>query len=64
MVFTSAEEVHEIKGKKVKGVGLGNIFVEGPIKLKSRSDSRDEVKTEPKSEPRKDLPPDSKVFNI
>ncbi len=29
-----AGEVHEIKGKKIKGIGLGNIFNEGPIKLR------------------------------
>ncbi len=27
--------VVEIQGKKVKGVGLGNIFGDGPIKLRS-----------------------------
>lgn len=48
------------------GIGLGNIFSDGPVKLKptGRSETKDEVRTEPISEPRKDLPPDSKVLNI
>ncbi|KAK2140009.1 hypothetical protein LSH36_1514g00002 [Paralvinella palmiformis] len=56
------KEAHEIKGKKVTGIGLGNIFSDGPVKLKptGRSETKDEVRTEPISEPRKDLPPDSK----
>ena len=32
---TPEGEVIEIHGKKVKGVGLGNIFSAGPIKLRS-----------------------------
>jgi hypothetical protein len=28
-------EFHEIKGKKIMGVGLGNIFEGGPIKLRN-----------------------------
>lgn len=35
----SAEEKPETKGKKVMGVGLGNIFEGGPIKLRSTAAS-------------------------
>ncbi|XP_062573779.1 uncharacterized protein LOC134235563 isoform X2 [Saccostrea cucullata] len=36
---TPQEEKHEVKGKKVMGVGLGNIFEGGPIKLRSTAAS-------------------------
>lgn len=39
LVFVFSEDkgkdAHEVKGKKVIGVGLGNIFGDGPIKLRS-----------------------------
>lgn len=33
-------EEHLIKGKKVQGVGLGNIFGDGPIKLRKTGDKK------------------------
>lgn len=36
--FPENTEEHLIKGKKVQGVGLGNIFGDGPIKLRKTGD--------------------------
>ena len=45
---------HEIKGKKVMGVGLGDIFQHGPIKLRNTK----------KPEPAKPSKPDDKVRGV
>ena len=34
----STQDFSEIKGKKTKGVGFGNIFGDGPIKLRKTQD--------------------------
>jgi hypothetical protein len=38
-----AGEVAEIKGKKIKGVGLGNIFGSEEIKLRSTASGKEKV---------------------
>jgi len=46
--FAENTEEHLIKGKKVHGVGLGNIFGDGPIKLRKTGDKKPgERPTEP-----------------
>jgi len=46
--FAENTEEHLIKGKKVQGVGLGNIFGDGPIKLRKTGDKKPgERPTEP-----------------
>lgn len=49
-------EEHLIKGKKVQGVGLGNIFGDGPIKLRSTGGKKpgDKPLEPPKAEKRED----------
>ena len=41
-------EFKAIGGKKIKGVGLGNIFSEGPIKLRSTNNKQPSTKPQPK----------------
>ncbi|CAG5135714.1 unnamed protein product, partial [Candidula unifasciata] len=55
-------DFHTIKGKKVVGVGLGNIFGGGPIKLRAVADSGKKEDT-PKSTPQESLesPPETTV---
>ncbi|XP_053397839.1 CD2-associated protein-like isoform X6 [Mercenaria mercenaria] len=49
-------EEHLIKGKKIQGVGLGNIFGDGPIKLRSTGGKKpgDKPQEPPKAEKRED----------
>lgn len=42
------KEFQEIKGKKVTGFGLGNIFSSGPIKLRSTGKMDEPAKEPPK----------------
>ncbi|XP_071115071.1 SH3 domain-containing kinase-binding protein 1-like isoform X5 [Haliotis cracherodii] len=44
----SSGSVHEIKGKKVIGIGLGNIFQGGPIKLRSAPKNKEAPPVEAK----------------
>lgn len=39
-LITENTEEHLIKGKKVQGIGLGNIFGDGPIKLRKTGDKK------------------------
>ncbi|KAL4233124.1 SH3-domain kinase binding protein 1 [Mactra antiquata] len=50
-------EEHLIKGKKVQGIGLGNIFGDGPIRLRSTANKKpaDRPTEPPKAESRSDL---------
>ncbi|XP_046574463.1 SH3 domain-containing kinase-binding protein 1-like isoform X2 [Haliotis rubra] len=47
----SSGSVHEIKGKKVIGIGLGNIFQGGPIKLRSAPKTKEAPPVETKKHP-------------
>ncbi|KAJ8315331.1 hypothetical protein KUTeg_007481 [Tegillarca granosa] len=47
------KDAHEVKGKKVIGVGLGNIFGDGPIKLRPTAGSK---KEQPPPEPEQPAP--------
>ena len=38
--FTENTEEHLIKGKKIQGIGLGNIFGDGPIKLRKTGEKK------------------------
>ncbi|KAH3727862.1 hypothetical protein DPMN_053807 [Dreissena polymorpha] len=50
-----------IKGKKIQGVGLGNIFNDGPIKLrKTTGNSQEQPKAEKREEPAIRKPKDTK----
>ncbi|XP_056016431.1 uncharacterized protein LOC125675051 isoform X2 [Ostrea edulis] len=48
---TPPEEKHEVKGKKIMGIGLGNIFEGGPIKLRSTAASTKRPVERPEPKP-------------
>lgn len=39
-IFAENTDEHLIKGKKIQGIGLGNIFGDGPIKLRSTANKK------------------------
>lgn len=49
LIFTGDKDVdfQEIKGKKIMGIGLGNIFQGGPIKLRNTAKKPDPGKGKP-----------------
>ena len=62
---TPEGEFVEIQGKKVKGIGLGNIFSQGPIKLRSTSvKNKEEPPKQPVKEPHTEKEPPKKVVTL
>lgn len=53
LLISENTEEHLIKGKKIQGVGLGNIFGDGPIKLRSTGGKKpgDKPQEPPKVQP-------------
>jgi len=46
-----AEEVHEIRARRVPGVGFGNIFGAGPINLRKNAVDKKQEQNQPKPVP-------------